>query len=332
MTRPTEGKAIWSAEHALPQPVARPPREVLRDLERAAAARPWETRNWSAALAELLRGAVADDDIGAGASTAGANPLAVAVVTPYHGEDPAVLRRCHQSVLAQTYPCRHIMVADGLPRDEIDGWNVEHLRLERPHADYGDTPRAAGGERARALGYDAIAYLDADNAFRSHHVESLVSRRVATGAAVIFSGRTLHFPDGRMLPSVDPEDGRAHIDTSCLFLAGEARAMASAWVAYPRPLAMIGDRMVVQMLQARKLPFACTGALTVRYTVNFAHVYRAQSLPVPQDARPDFDIAPVAAYCRSLSPEQRQRLDATLGFPAAAFLRDYVRFWGAAVD
>jgi hypothetical protein len=37
--------------------------------------------------------------------------LRVTVVTPYYIEALDVLRRCHQSVAQQSYPCRHVMVA-----------------------------------------------------------------------------------------------------------------------------------------------------------------------------------------------------------------------------
>ena len=305
---------------------------MLGELEMAAAAKPSDARVWNAALTELRLGRVTDNDVGASATTGGARPVAVAVVTAYCHEDLAALWRCHQSVLTQTYPCRHVMVSDGFPRQEVDTWNVEHIRLERAHADYGDTPRVVGGERALALGCDAIAYVDADNSFRPHHVESLVRRRQVTGADVVFSGRTLHFPTGQMLPVLKRVDGRTHIDTNCLFLAGDARAMASLWHAYPRPLARIGDRLVVRMLRARGFAFACTGALTVRYTVNYAAQYAALNVPVSPDARADFDVGPLAAYCRDLSETQWRELDATLGFPATAFLREYLKDRGIALD
>jgi hypothetical protein len=326
LTGRRDGKPIWSAQYSLSPPrAALAPRDRLRALEQAAAAKPADVRVWNEALGLIRQGSVTDDDVGAGASIDDQPPLRVAVVTPYFREDLAVLSRCHASVAAQTHPCRHVMVADGFPRDEIDAWDVEHVRLDRPHADFGDTPRAVGGERALAAGCDAIAYLDGDNALRAHHVESLVRRHRATGAPVIFSGRTLHLPTGQTLPGIDPEDGRAHVDTNCLFLAGDARAMGSAWTAYPRPLSAVGDRVVVRMLQARGFPIACTGALTVRYTVNDAHFYRALQLPVPPDARPDFDMMPLAAYCRSLGADDWARLATTLGFPVEAFLRDFVR-------
>jgi len=42
------------------------------------------------------------------------------VITPYYKEDPALLRRCMDSVRAQTVPAEHFLVADGHPQDWID--------------------------------------------------------------------------------------------------------------------------------------------------------------------------------------------------------------------
>jgi hypothetical protein len=72
---------------------------------------------------------------------AGARPLTVAVVTPHHSEDLALLRRCHQSVLAQTYPCRHIMVADGLPRS----CGISSGAGASPSISPADSRKASGG-------------------------------------------------------------------------------------------------------------------------------------------------------------------------------------------
>ena len=42
--------------------------------------------------------------------------LRAAVITPYHAEPLEVLRNCYESVLSQSVPCTHFMVADGRPR------------------------------------------------------------------------------------------------------------------------------------------------------------------------------------------------------------------------
>ncbi|MEI9963395.1 MAG: glycosyltransferase [Caulobacteraceae bacterium] len=109
--------------------------------------------------------------------------LRVAVVTPYFKEPLELLRQCHLSVARQTYPCLHVMVADGFPQAALDGWQIDHLTLPRPHGDIGSTPRLVGCYHAIGLGFDAVAFLDADNWYREDHVETLVRLHERTGAA-----------------------------------------------------------------------------------------------------------------------------------------------------
>lgn len=304
---------------------------ALQLLERALADAPGEPRQWKLALDTMIRERIGDADIGAGYSTGGACPLRVAVVTPYAREDLAVLRRCHDSVRGQTYPCRHFMIADGFARPELDAWAIEHLKLDRPHRDYGDTPRALGGEAAAEQGFDAVAYLDADNAFRPRHVESLVCRQQATGAPVCFSGRTLHLPDGSLVPGLMADDAVDHIDTSCILFGRGAFSMLSAWTRYPRQLAIVDDRMVRQMLLARGYLLCCTGALTVRYTVSEARFFRALGRAVPEDARANYDFGPLLDWYRSRAEGELAAVDETLGFSLRDFLRAYLATQGIAL-
>ena len=96
--------------------------------------------------------------------------MRVAVVTPYYKEPRGWIERCIASVAAQTHACDHFLVADGHAQDWIDGAGVRHLRLDRGHGDYGNTPRALGALLAVSEGYDAIAFLDADNWYAPEHV------------------------------------------------------------------------------------------------------------------------------------------------------------------
>ena len=125
--------------------------------------------------------------------------MRVAVISPYYETPLDWMRQCHESVLAQTHPCVQILVADGVPVDELDAWNAQHIRLPQHHADYGDTPRAVGSMSAIGQGFEAIAYLDADNWFAPEHIESLVRLHEETGADVCLSSRDLHRIDGSRL-------------------------------------------------------------------------------------------------------------------------------------
>ena len=94
--------------------------------------------------------------------------MKVAVITPYHKVPTDWLVQCLESVRSQTYTSTHILVADGIPQDVVDTYGVQHLVLPRCHGDYGDTPRAIGSISAIGQGFDAIAWLDADNWFASY--------------------------------------------------------------------------------------------------------------------------------------------------------------------
>jgi hypothetical protein len=115
----------------------------------------------------------------------------VAVITPYSNESTDVLQHCHFSVVRQTYPCLHVMVADGCPNAALDNWNTDHIRLPRSHNDIGSTPRLIGAYHAIGLGVDAVAFLDADNWYREDHIENLVHLHINTGADFLSSGRAL---------------------------------------------------------------------------------------------------------------------------------------------
>ena len=106
--------------------------------------------------------------------------MRVAVITPYHAEPDAYLEACHASVASQSFGCTHFMVSDGRPAPRVDGFDCQHIRLPRAHADYGCTPRGIGSISAIGQGFDAICYLDADNWVTDDHVE--VHRRTAAPA------------------------------------------------------------------------------------------------------------------------------------------------------
>jgi hypothetical protein len=120
--------------------------------------------------------------------------LKVAVVTPYYKESDDILRQCHESVLRQSYPCMHILVADGHPKALFYGHpKTMHVTLPQANGDQGNTPRTVGGILAEAYGFDAVAYLDADNcpAFSLLHAW-LMPKVLGPIADRIFLQKTVH--------------------------------------------------------------------------------------------------------------------------------------------
>ena len=157
--------------------------------------------------------------------------MKIAIVTPYYQESVDILNRCHDSVLSQTHAdCHHIMVADGDPHPAIKHWNnTEHITLPKPHTDAGATPRAIGAISAFSRGYNAVAFLDADNTYEPNHISMM--KNLLEGHDVVTATRDIYTQDGRKLYTDRIEsDGNTFCDTNCLFLSPNVLHLLLYWV------------------------------------------------------------------------------------------------------
>jgi glycosyltransferase involved in cell wall biosynthesis len=209
----------------------------------------------------------------------------VAVVTPYFKEPLEKLRRCHESVLGQTHPCTHVLVADGHPREDVAGWG-EHITLPVSHGDYGNTPRAIGGLSALSRGFDAVAYLDADCWYAPEHIATGLAM-VKRGAVVVISSRHIVLPDGTRLVNLDDADviDRRTADTNSYLLTSAAGALAAVWATMPRGLAGNGDRVLFRAIRHFRYVYGFTGKRTVFYESRWQKHYQAAGVPAPPDAQ-----------------------------------------------
>lgn len=234
----------------------------------------------------------------------------VAVITPYYQESDEILRACCESVARQTYPCTHFLVADGLPRPELVLGSAQHFVLPRAHADNGNTPRAIGSLSAMNQGFDAIAYLDADNWYYPDHIESMIKLHEQTGAVVCTASRTIHRLDGSLLYVDKTEcDGRKQVDTSCFFLTRPAFQVLPIWATMPRELGPICDLVIWQSLLARGLPQAHHGSRpTVAFRTQYQAHYRSAGEEPPPGTKTGAETTGKAvAWWNGLSDEQRHR-------------------------
>jgi hypothetical protein len=240
--------------------------------------------------------------------------MRVAVVTPYYREPRAWLQRCLDSVRAQTHACDQLLVADGHPQDWLDGAGVRHLRLDRAHADYGNTPRSIGALLAVSEGFDAVAFLDADNWYEPGHVAACVDLATRTGADVVTTGRRLVREDGSVIPFELAEDlSGAHVDTSCLFLLFGAFHALPRWALMPKPMAMLGDRYFVQSLRAEALKEARVHAQTVNYQCGFADVYHAVGEPPPPFAKDGLPMERLSRWRQTLQADDLRHVERLTG-------------------
>jgi glycosyltransferase involved in cell wall biosynthesis len=246
-------------------------------------------------------------------------PLRVAVITPYYREPLTMLRQCHDSVRTQTYPCTHFLIADGHPQEEISTWSAQHLILPQAHSDNGNTPRAIGSLSAMNQGFDAIAYLDADNWFYPNHVDLMLSQQRETGAAVCTASRSIHRWDGSLM-YIDTHEcnGKSHVDTSCLFLTRAAYRVLPIWAMMPSQLGPICDTIIWQAIQARQLPTAHQNRPTVAFRTQYQVHYQNIGEPAPADVKSnEASTGQAARWWHSLPEDVRNDWSRFLAPPPA---------------
>jgi hypothetical protein len=209
------------------------------------------------------------------------------------------------SVRKQTIPTTHLLVADGHPQDWIDREAVRHLRLDRSHGDYGNTPRGVAAILAASEGFAPIMMLDADNWLEPRHVEVCLQ---AAGPETDFvvARSVLRRPDGSILP-LPSQSPAEHVDTSCFaFFPGSYHTLAN-WALMPQQMSPVGDRIFWSALRARGLSgVAVNDPATVNYHCLWEVYYRTLGEPLPPGAKPNIDQTPVHRWWLSLTPRERE--------------------------
>ena len=239
------------------------------------------------------------------------------VITPYFKEEEEVLSRCIESVRNQTIKTDHFLVADGFPQDWIDQMkgSIRHLVLDKPYADFGNTPRGIGAQLAISDKYDGICFLDADNWIDENHVEAcLESARNGYGRVddcdYVVARRRLVRPDGSTLPI--PEENH-HVDTSCFFLLPGAYFIAPYWNLMPREVAPLCDRIFFENIRGLALRVAENKTETVNYLSMWESHYRLLNEEPPANAKPNIDGARVVHWMNSLRGRERVVFDRLIG-------------------
>lgn len=209
----------------------------------------------------------------------------VAVVTPYYRETPQMLAQCHDSVRNQTYACTHVLVADGYPQPQMARADALHVVLPRAHEDNGNTPRMIGAISAINQGFDAIAFLDADNWYEPDHIARMVALHRRTQADVCTAGRLIAREDGSPM-FVDWEcDGVDFADTSCLWLTGRALSLIPLWGAMPRDGGPIGDRVFWRAVVNKGVSRAHDPHPSVVFRSRYGFHYERAGEPSPPGAK-----------------------------------------------
>ncbi len=240
-------------------------------------------------------------------------PMNVAVITPYYRESDAKVRRCMASVAAQTHPATHFMVADGFPKDFVSvAAGVRHVVLPQPHGDNGNTPRGIGALSALNAGFDAFAFLDADNWLAPDHIATLVEAVRKTGAAVAFSDRRIVLPDGTLVEWPDTGDQqRKHVDTSSFFITADAAFLLPYWATMDQPTSPCCDRVMLGLVRGFNVLHVFTGKPTLFFESNYAYHYRLAGREPPANPH-DIDFEAVVARQSVARSFKRTRMDLTV--------------------
>jgi glycosyltransferase involved in cell wall biosynthesis len=239
--------------------------------------------------------------------------LKIAVVTPYYQELDDVLLQCHNSVLAQTHPCTHILVADGHAKPIFEtSPRTLHLPLPQANADYGNTPRVIGALLADSYGFDAIAFLDADNWFEPVHLERMVAALERGKTPLVSCKRTFRHLDGAVLPCTELEEERfIHVDTNCWLITRPAFSLLPIW-RIPKWAAIMGDRVFLEHARRKRFAITETQHRTVNYRTKYVNHYRLAGVPTPAGVYPGNDLVDAVRRLRSLAGATE--MTAVIGF------------------
>ena len=236
-----------------------------------------------------------------------------AVITPYYKEDRWLLERCMRSVREQTAPADHILIADGFPQDWIDSEPVRHVRLDRNHSDFGNTPRGIGGLLAAAEGYHAIALLDADNWFEPGHVASCFEAAQRNlHCDYVVARRHLRRPDGSIIEMPD-EPIWSHVDTSCYFLLPGSYHLLARFPLIPKPIGVLCDRIFFALLKEHGMIAEVVPHRTVNYHVLWPAIYKNAGEIAPMEADHTYKWKEIVQWLTSRRPREMQLIHRLCG-------------------
>jgi hypothetical protein len=237
-----------------------------------------------------------------------------AIVTPYYQEERWLIERCIRSVRAQTVATHHILVADGHPQDWIDQENVRHIRLDRGHRDYGNTPRTVGALLAVSKGCDGIGFLDADNWLEADHVSSCVAASLRNeDCDYVIAKRNLCRPDGSVIGMEDYPVSML-VDTSCFFLFPGSYHAIPHFALTPRELSPICDRVFYSGLRAKNLHAELVDHKTVNYHCVWRFVYERMGEIPPPEAKAGIDWGSLRRWLATQSPRQMEIIRRRVGY------------------
>jgi len=237
------------------------------------------------------------------------------VITPYYKESRELLERCIDSVSQQNGDVSHILVADGFPQKWLENIrSIRHITLDKPTANWGNTPRLIGCNLAMAEDAFSISILDADNWYEPFHIETcencLTKSEQSDHIDFIVSKRIFRRMD---LTSMAIPEEPNHIDSNCYMYLRGAFDIIPYWGLVPKPYAHITDRFIYNILKNRKRQGLLTNTESVNYLAMYKVFYELLGEKVPEDAKDGFDSTQSNSWYSELSQREKQIVDRLCG-------------------
>ena len=157
-----------------------------------------------------------------------------------------------------------------------------------------------GGVFAERNGFDAVAYLDADNWYDPIHIESMVAAHTASGFSLVASKRKFVDLQGNPLDISEKDEERGnHFDTSCWLILRPAFHLLRTWL-MPKELSPLCDRIFFYKVRHDRLKMAVTNCRTVNFRTQYLSHYQAAGIPPPPGVKVTDEIIRKAdAYLKS---------------------------------
>ncbi|MET0876302.1 MAG: glycosyltransferase, partial [Tardiphaga sp.] len=184
-----------------------------------------------------------------------------------------------------TYSCTHVLVADGHPQPRFAESDARHIVLPSAHHDNGNTARMIGAISAMNQGFNAIAFLDADNWYEPDHIARMVALHQRTQADVCTAGRMIVREDGSPMFVDWESNGVDFTDTSCLWLTGPALGLIPLWGMMPPQAGPIGDRVFWRAVVNQGLTRAHDPRPTVAFRTRYQIHYEQAGETAPEGAK-----------------------------------------------
>ncbi len=230
-------------------------------------------------------------------------PNVFVVATSVFQESPEQLQKNHASVANQVLEAgasvKHVLVFDGPQATAFTPpEDVLWLRLPINANDAGATPRAIGA----ALGWlipnaAGLLFLDADNHFDPHHIQTLWDTLTAQDADIVTCARRLISIDGDVMGPCTESDGDHFNDTNCYLFGRTAwRLGAAEWLCQPDKQALWSDRRMWQQVKSSGLRIGRSHEPTVNYITRVRDHYTRFGREPPATARNTIFVADSARY------------------------------------